>query len=131
MVFGHHNTVLAFGSGLAEGSRINRLYRIEVNNANREAFRFQNLVGLERLMQGNAGPYHTGHIVGGSTQHLTAADGKAFVWAVDHRRFLASCTHIVNACTCSHLSSKVCGRYGTRRVEHGAAADGPHHGEVL
>ena len=106
-----------------------RLDAVSIHDGNVNSFRLQNVRRFQRLEQRDARCDHGRFIA--VTQNFRAADGELFVVAVNHRRLRTRSAEEANALVRRHLFQQFFRGDGFRRIQHRAADNRAHHGQIF
>src|SRR5712692_1576342 len=131
VVLNRHQPPTGFLNAAPQRLAVHRLDRVQVHDADADAFALELVVGLQRLVQGDARADHGALVLGGAAHHFQAADRELVVRLVDDGRLLASGPQEADAGVVGHFLHQMRRLVGVARIEDGAAPYGAHHGQVL
>src|SRR5579884_1441952 len=131
VVLNRHQAAARFLHAARQSLAVERLHRVQVDDADAYALALQLLVGGQRLMERDAGTNDGASVVRRAAHDLQAADMELLVGVVDDRRLLARGPKEANAVVAGHLLDQLGRLVGIARVEHSAAPHGAHHREIL
>ena len=108
---------------------VDRLDRVEVDDAGGDAFLGQRVGGLERLVHGDPGRDH-GHVVA-VAQRAAAADLEGLVGVVEDTRRGAERAEVRDPLQVGHLLDQLRGLIRVAGMQHGRAVDRAERRDVL
>jgi hypothetical protein len=129
----HHHDQPGVVQGLPKGLPVDRLDRVSVDDPDRDAFLGQLVVGLQSFEDGDSGPDDGHPVVLARAQDLAPSDREVGVvrLLVEDRCLLPGGADEGDAWKVGHPGDQLGRRVSIRRIQHGGAVHGPHHGQVL
>ena len=127
----HRDDETGFGERPPEGGRVDRLDRVRVDHADRDAVPRELICGVQRLEERDACSDERRTVGVALAQCPAAADRERLAGVVQLRRLLARRAHVRDAGEIRHRLHQDGRRVAIGGVEHGRVVDGAHHREIL